>query len=255
MADKKAKKARPAAPKQTAKKVVKKAAPATAKPAAKAAAKAKTKTIFFTGFPGFIGKRLVHKLLEENAQTRFVMLVQEKFFDAAQRSVDDLAQTMPTAKTNIELLPGDLTVDGFGFDAATTNRLRRDVTEVWHLAAVYDLAVPEKIAWNINVEGTRRVLDFCEGLKNFDKLVYVSTCYVAGKRTGLVVEVFCFETDPVWTEPEALRAALGSYETIGRALAKDCREGTDTTWEHRLLRHNSGEIGRLRERVRPILFT
>ena len=58
----------------------------------------------------------------------------------------------------------------------------------------------------------------------------------------------------VWTEPEALRAGLGSYETIGRALAKDCREGTDTTWEHGLLRHNAGEIGRLRERVRPILF-
>jgi len=49
-------------------------------------------------------------------------------------------------------------------------------------------------------------------------------------------------------------ATLGSYETIGRALAEDCREGTDTTWEHGLLRHNSGEIGRLRERVRPILF-
>jgi hypothetical protein len=58
----------------------------------------------------------------------------------------------------------------------------------------------------------------------------------------------------VWTEPEAVRADLGSYETIGRALAKDCREGTDATWEHSLLRHNSGEIGRLRERVRPILF-
>lgn len=57
-----------------------------------------------------------------------------------------------------------------------------------------------------------------------------------------------------WTEPEALRAALGDYETIGKALAKDCREGTDTTWEHNLLRHNASEIGRLRERVRRILF-
>ena len=57
-----------------------------------------------------------------------------------------------------------------------------------------------------------------------------------------------------WTEPEALKPDLGSYETIGRAMAKDCREGTDTTWDHDLLRHNSAEIGRLRERVRPILF-
>jgi hypothetical protein len=58
----------------------------------------------------------------------------------------------------------------------------------------------------------------------------------------------------VWTEPEYLKPDLGSYETIGRALAKDCREGTDSTWNHGLLRHNSGEIGRLRERVRPILL-
>jgi hypothetical protein len=58
----------------------------------------------------------------------------------------------------------------------------------------------------------------------------------------------------VWTEPEALRADLGTYETIGRALARDCREETDTTWGHALLRHNAIEVGRLRERVRPILF-
>jgi hypothetical protein len=58
----------------------------------------------------------------------------------------------------------------------------------------------------------------------------------------------------VWTEPEEIRADLGSYETIGMALAKDCREDTGTTWGHDLLRHNSGELGRLRERVRPILF-
>lgn len=56
-------------------------------------------------------------------------------------------------------------------------------------------------------------------------------------------------------EPEDLkRARLGSYETIGRALAKDCREDTNTTWGHDLLRHNGSELARLRERVRPILF-
>ena len=57
-----------------------------------------------------------------------------------------------------------------------------------------------------------------------------------------------------WTRPEALKAVLGSYETIGGAMAKDCREETDTTWGHDLLRHNASEIERLRERVRPILF-
>jgi hypothetical protein len=56
------------------------------------------------------------------------------------------------------------------------------------------------------------------------------------------------------TEPEALRQSLGSYETIGLAMAKDCREETDTTWGHDLLRHNASELERLRTQVRPILF-
>ncbi len=56
-------------------------------------------------------------------------------------------------------------------------------------------------------------------------------------------------------DPEDLRkAGLGSFETIGRALAKDCREETDETWEHELLKHNASEIDRLRKQVRSILF-
>ncbi|MGH8546712.1 MAG: hypothetical protein ACREX3_24470 [Gammaproteobacteria bacterium] len=57
-----------------------------------------------------------------------------------------------------------------------------------------------------------------------------------------------------WSEPEVLRHELGSYEVIGLAMAKDCREGTDTIWSHRLLLHNQSELSRLREYVRPILF-
>jgi hypothetical protein len=58
----------------------------------------------------------------------------------------------------------------------------------------------------------------------------------------------------VRSESEDLKADLGSYETIGGAMARDCREKTCTTWGHPLLRHNAGEIERLHERVRPVLF-
>jgi len=55
--------------------------------------------------------------------------------------------------------------------------------------------------------------------------------------------------------PEALKTAnLGSYTEIGRALAKDCREGTDSFWRNPLLRHNASELERLLQHVRPILF-
>jgi hypothetical protein len=59
----------------------------------------------------------------------------------------------------------------------------------------------------------------------------------------------------VLSEPEALRNSLGSYETIGLALAKDCREATNKTWGHTLLQHNARELDRLRKHVHPILFS
>ena len=48
-------------------------------------------------------------------------------------------------------------------------------------------------------------------------------------------------------EPEALRRDLGSYEQIGKSLARDCHEETQTVWGHSLLRHNLGEIQRMRQ--------
>jgi hypothetical protein len=50
----------------------------------------------------------------------------------------------------------------------------------------------------------------------------------------------------VWDEPEKLKHDFGSYETIGQALAKDCRDNTEVTWAHQLLRHNAGEQQRRR---------
>jgi hypothetical protein len=56
-------------------------------------------------------------------------------------------------------------------------------------------------------------------------------------------------------EPEDLtRAGLGSPEAIGSAMAQDCRDQTETIWGHELLRHNAGELARLRGQVRQILF-
>lgn len=58
----------------------------------------------------------------------------------------------------------------------------------------------------------------------------------------------------VWSEPEDLKPDLGTPETVGSKLADDCREETDAIWQHTLLRHNAGELDRLRQHVRPILF-
>jgi len=58
----------------------------------------------------------------------------------------------------------------------------------------------------------------------------------------------------VWSEPERLRRDLGSFEAIGEALAEDCLHNTSATWSHELLKHNEGELSRLRAQVHPFLF-
>ena len=59
-----------------------------------------------------------------------------------------------------------------------------------------------------------------------------------------------------WSEPGKLRPDFGSdYEKIGSAMAKDCHDNTEVTWGHELLRRNADELERLRNLVRPILFS
>jgi hypothetical protein len=57
-----------------------------------------------------------------------------------------------------------------------------------------------------------------------------------------------------WSEPEKLKNKLGSYETIGEGLAKDCYEDTTEFWDNELLKHNKSELHRMRLIVRPIIF-
>lgn len=74
---------------------------------------------------------------------------------------------------------------------------------------------------------------------------------LAGVPAHLTERVFVLGT---WSEPEDLPKSLGSKEAIGLALAKDCRDNTNETWAHDQFKHNVGELERLRQQVRPILF-
>ncbi len=59
----------------------------------------------------------------------------------------------------------------------------------------------------------------------------------------------------VWSEPEYLRtSSRKTYEEIGLTLAKECRDDAPSLWKHELLLHNSDEVARMTEKVKPILF-
>ncbi len=136
-----------------------------------------------TGFPGFIARRLVRRLLEADESLAVTAIVEARMADAARRA----AEAIPGGD-RIELVAGDIGDRRLGLDDATYARLAAEVGVVHHLAAIYSLDVPLELAQRVNVDGTGNVLDFCRACKDFDKLEYVSTAYVAGERTGVVYE-------------------------------------------------------------------
>ncbi len=156
--------------------------------ARKKAAPTGTHTVLFTGFPGFIGARLIPRLLELRPDTRFHCLVQEKFLGAARDSVTALNDAHPGLASRIELVVGDITQPGLGMTEADARTLHKKLTGCYHLAAVYDLAVARDVAMRINVEGTRNVIHFLEECPHLNRFDYVSTAYVSGTAVGVFRE-------------------------------------------------------------------
>ncbi|MBF5041220.1 SDR family oxidoreductase [Aggregicoccus sp. 17bor-14] len=138
---------------------------------------------FVTGFPGFIGKRLVTHLAEAEPRAHLALLVQPRHLKEAQRLVKGLENP-----GRVELLTGDVADMHLGLSGEEYERLRGRTTDIFHLAALTSLSTPKETAWRVNVDGTRNVLELardCGGLRRFNHL---STCYVSGDRVGVIAE-------------------------------------------------------------------
>lgn len=139
-------------------------------------------SILFTGFPGFLGSRLIPRVLGRAPDDRVVCLVQARFARQAADRVAQLEKDDPALVGRIELVEGDLTEPDLGLEdrAALAGR----TTEIWHLAAVYDLSVPRALGMAVNRDGTRNLLRFAEECASLVRHHYVSTCYVSGRHCG-----------------------------------------------------------------------
>jgi thioester reductase-like protein len=138
--------------------------------------------IFLTGFPGFLGTRLVRSIADDRPDASFLLLIQPKFDTKARGVLKRLG-----LEDRAELIHGDITKLDLGLGDRRSD-IANKITEAWHLAAVYDLSIPRDIGWKVNVDGTRHVVDLLEQAPNLKMFSYISTAYVSGKRTGTIRE-------------------------------------------------------------------
>lgn len=143
-------------------------------------------TVLITGFPGFIAGRLLERLAREGGQ--FYLLVQSSFVERARLELQRIAHQTGNPLSNFRVLEGDIAQPNLGMSQGDLAIARSQPTVIFHLAAIYDLAVGRNLAMQVNVAGTRNVNQFAQSLPDLRHYHYISTCYVAGKRKGRILE-------------------------------------------------------------------
>jgi thioester reductase-like protein len=139
--------------------------------------------VFVTGYPGFIGRRLVRRMAElRGPSLRLALLVRPERAEKARQALPALGAG------EAEVLEGDVTRMHFGLSGGEYKHLAREVTEIWHLAAIDDLSAEARLIRAVNVEGTRTVLELARAAPNLARLHHFSSAVVSGNREGVILE-------------------------------------------------------------------
>jgi thioester reductase-like protein len=142
---------------------------------------------FVTGATGFIGRRLVERLLELR-QGKVYVLVRE----SSTGRMDDLIARWSmlagsSAKERIQPVIGDLRRPMLGVEKEQVAELRGEIDHFFHLAAVYDMTAPAERNTAVNVGGTTHAVELARAI-DAKRLHHVSSIAVAGTYRGVFGE-------------------------------------------------------------------
>src|SRR5918998_20629 len=167
----------------------------------------KDRNIFIIGATGFLGKVTLSMLLDrfpgvgrvyvtvrarsrEESETRFWNnVITAPPFDPLRERYGAAFEDF--IRDKVRLVNGDISEDNLGFTEEEAEEVAGDIDVLVNSAGNVTFNPPLESALRTNVVGTKNVLKFARRMRR-PALVHVSTCFVAGNRSGPV-----WESDPV----------------------------------------------------------
>ncbi|HSX93850.1 MAG TPA: SDR family oxidoreductase [Hydrogenophaga sp.] len=137
---------------------------------------------FVTGATGFIGKRLVRKLLQRKGAVVHFLIRRE-----SEGKVAALREYWGVGPARALPVFGDLTEKKLGVSADDVKALKGQVDHFFHLAAVYDLGADEESQVAVNIDGTRHTLELAKAI-GAGHFHHVSSIAAAGLYEGVFRE-------------------------------------------------------------------
>ncbi|KAL6420855.1 hypothetical protein ACFW04_014381 [Cataglyphis niger] len=166
----------------------------------------KDKTIFITGASGFMGKVLVEKLLYSCSDlNKIYVLMRAKRGCSFDNRLEDifklpLFQRIQTEKPQVlkKVIPfnGDICLDNLGLTDEQREHLINEVNVVFHCAATLRLEAKLKDAVEINLIGTKRILNLTKEMKHLKAFVHLSTAFCHIDQKELDERIYDSPNDP-----------------------------------------------------------
>jgi thioester reductase-like protein len=146
--------------------------------------------VLITGATGFIGMEVLARFLERDDRPIYALVRARDDGEAERRlsaTIRDFFGAEDTFPGRVRAIAADLERPGLGLDRMRREELAAAVTDIVHSAASVSFTLPLERSREINVDGTRRMLELaalCEQRGGLRRFAYVSTAYVAGLHAG-----------------------------------------------------------------------
>jgi NAD(P)-dependent dehydrogenase (short-subunit alcohol dehydrogenase family) len=137
---------------------------------------------FVTGATGFIGKRVVKALLARRGSVVHFLLR-----PGSEGKLDALYDFWGVGRNRAVPVGGDLTARKLGVGSGAIKALKGRIDAVYHLAAIYDLSADAQSQVQVNIEGTRHLVEFAQAV-DAGHVHHVSSIAAAGLYEGVFRE-------------------------------------------------------------------